>query len=102
MNNCIGQGNRRSFAGWLGLLFTSQLLFLHLSCAFGARVARHRWATAGIHDNTGWAAVAPGLWLVFGMHPGKMLLILIEVSAEAFAVESCCLVCNLQTAAAPD
>ena len=83
INNCVGQGNQRSFAGWLGLLFTAQLLFLHLSCAFCSRVARHRWATAGIHDRTGWTAIGPGLWVVLGMHPGMMLLILLEVCRHA-------------------
>ena len=75
----MGQGNQRSFAGWLGLLLIAQLLFLHLSAAFCARLARHHWAIAGIHDQTGWTAVGPWLWLVFAMQPGTMLLVLLQV-----------------------
>lgn len=93
IGNCVGEGNQRTFAAWLGLLLTAQLLFLHLSCAYCARVARHRWATAGIHDRAGWGAVGPGLWLLFGMHPGKMLLILVEASSPAVSVCLCVCVC---------
>lgn len=80
IGNCVGRGNQRSFAAWLGVLLSAQLLFLHLSCYFCARVARHSWATARLHDEADWSAIAPGLWLVFGLHPGKVLLILLQVS----------------------
>lgn len=78
--NCVGKGNQRTYTAWLTVLLLAQMLFLHLSCLFCARVARHHWNTAGQHDRGGFTDLWPGLWLVYRLHPGKVLLIVIEVS----------------------
>ena len=77
--NCVGKGNQRAYTAWMAVLLLAQLLFLHLSCLFCARVARHHWNAAGQHDRGGFLDLLPSLWLVFKLHPGKVLLIVIEV-----------------------
>ncbi len=79
--NCVGKGNQRTYTAWLTVLLLAQILFLHLSCLFCARVARHHWNTAGQHDRGGFTDLWPGLSLVYRLHPGKVLLIVIEVSS---------------------
>ncbi|KAL0039743.1 hypothetical protein WJX77_006684 [Trebouxia sp. C0004] len=77
--NCVGKGNQRTYTAWLTVLLLAQMLFLHLSCLFCARVARHHWNTAGQHDRGAFTDLWPGLCLVYRLHPGKVLLIGIEV-----------------------
>ncbi|KAA6418532.1 MAG: hypothetical protein FRX49_11478 [Trebouxia sp. A1-2] len=77
--NCVGRGNQRTYTAWLTVLLLAQILFLHLSCLFCARVARHHWNTAGQHDRRGFTDTWPGLCLVYRLHPGKVLLIVIEI-----------------------
>lgn len=78
--NCVGKGNQRTYTAWLAVLLLAQILFLHLSCLFCARVTRHHWNTAGQRDRGGFTDLWPGLCLVYRLHPGKVLLIVIEVS----------------------
>ena len=77
--NCVGKGNQRAYTAWLTTLLLAQILFLHLSCLFCSRLAQHHWNAAGEHGRGGFTDVLPGLSLVFKLHPGKVLLILIEV-----------------------
>ena len=77
--NCVGKGNQRAFTAWLVVLLLAQILFLHLACLFCARTARHHWHASGQHDKGSLSDLVPGLWLLFTLHPGKLLLILIEV-----------------------
>lgn len=98
--NCVGKGNQRAYTAWMAVLLLAQLLFLHLSCLFCARVARHHWNAAGQHDRGGFLDLLPSLWLVFKLHPGKVLLIVIEiplVMVMAFLVarQAVCIAGNL-------
>lgn len=79
ISNCVGQGNQRSYSAWLALLLLAQLLFLHLATLFCARTARHHWNATGQHDRSGLLDVLPALWLLFKLHPGKLMLTVIEV-----------------------
>ena len=88
ISNCVGKGNQRAYSAWLALLLLAQLLFLHLAALFCARTARHHWGATGQHDRGGFMDVLPGLWLIFRLHPGKLLLIVIEVGRAA-----CLLIC---------
>ena len=88
--NCVGRGNQRAYTAWLASLLLAQILFLHLSCLFCARVARHHWNAAGQHDRGGFTDLMPALWLVFTLHPGKVLLIVIEVMGCADFRELLC------------
>lgn len=83
ISNCVGKGNQRAYSAWLSLLLLAQLLFLHLAALFCARTARHHWGATGQHDRGGFMDVLPGLWLIFRLHPGKLLLIVIEVGRAA-------------------
>ncbi|KAL3143272.1 hypothetical protein ABBQ38_002117 [Trebouxia sp. C0009 RCD-2024] len=86
ISNCVGQGNQRSYSAWLALLLLAQLLFLHLATLFCARTARHHWNATGQHDRSGLLDVLPALWLLFKLHPGKLMLTVIEVPLLAVTV----------------
>ena len=79
ISNCVGQGNQRTYSAWLALLLLAQLLFLHLAALFCARTARHHWSATGQQDRGGFMDLLPALWLVFKLHPGKLMLTVIEV-----------------------
>ena len=81
ISNCVGQSNQRAYSAWLTVLLLGQLLFLHLAALFCARTAKHHWNSTGQHERGGLMDLLPGVWLLLKLHPGKLLLTAIEVSA---------------------
>ncbi|KAK9814386.1 hypothetical protein WJX72_004988 [[Myrmecia] bisecta] len=76
--NCVGRNNQRVFFAFIVALFTTQLLFLHLATLFSWRAVQSKWAHEG-HQVSGIQALASGFWAALRLHPGKMLLTLVQV-----------------------
>lgn len=74
---CVGAANQRSFLAFIACMLLGQALWLRLTLLFFHRAALHHLALPSSHPMATGAVFSAAL----RVHPGKMLLTLIQVAS---------------------